>query len=198
MVPKGTLAELCCLLCLDKESQQTILDEHHRITKVFVEVTSPTSLKINLTNLCQRCIDEQVDQWVWILPLLHFLSAPFQPEHLPMEEDTWAGLEGLPFAERRKEQRGTLLQLMKDKKYLMEFDKTLVKSWMCVLPLKSLAEFIREKFSSDLLVTLQGVSYRLENVDISWASSEDVDHLLKTLLCTLDEKQARSLQSTKS
>ena len=67
--------------------------------------------------------------------------------------------------------RGTLLQLMKEKKYLMEFDKTLVKSWICVLPLESLAEFI-EDFSSDLLVTLQGVSYRLENIDLSWNSSK--------------------------
>uniref|UniRef100_A0A8C3KDY2 Uncharacterized protein n=1 Tax=Calidris pygmaea TaxID=425635 RepID=A0A8C3KDY2_9CHAR len=139
MASKSTLAEVCNLLCLDKESHD---------------------LSIHLTNLCQKCIDDQVDQWVWVLPLLHFLDAPLRREHLPMEEDTWAGLEGLCFAERR--QKGTLLQLMKDKKYLMEFDKTLVKSWMCVLPLESLAEFI-QCFSSDLLVTLQGVSYRLEN-----------------------------------
>lgn len=55
---------------------------------------------------------------------------------------------------------------MEEKKHLMEFDRNLVKSWICVLPLESLAEFI-ENFSSDLLVTLQGVSYRLEDVDFS-------------------------------
>lgn len=54
---------------------------------------------------------------------------------------------------------------MKDKKYLMGFDKFLVRSWICVLPLESLAEFI-ENFSSDLLVTLQGVFYRLPNTDL--------------------------------
>uniref|UniRef100_A0A8B9Z5U4 RING-type E3 ubiquitin transferase n=1 Tax=Buteo japonicus TaxID=224669 RepID=A0A8B9Z5U4_9AVES len=158
---KSHLADLCSLLCLDKVSKQAILDD---------------ILKVYLTNLCQRCIDEQVDQWVWILPLLHFIAAPMQHDHLPMEEDTWAGLEGLPFAETRKKQdTGTLLQLMKEKKYLMELDKTLVKSWISVLPLEGLAEFIKE-FSSDLLVTLQGVSYRLENVDLlaletcSWQS----------------------------
>uniref|UniRef100_A0A663EII0 RING-type E3 ubiquitin transferase n=1 Tax=Aquila chrysaetos chrysaetos TaxID=223781 RepID=A0A663EII0_AQUCH len=153
---KSHLADLCSLLCLDKVSKQAILDE---------------ILKVHLTNLCQRCIDEQVDQWVWILPLLHFVAAPMQHDHLPMEEDTWAGLEGLPFAETRKKQdKGTLLQLMKEKKYLMELDKTLVKSWISVLPLEGLAEFIKE-FSSDLLVTLQGVCYRLENVDL-WNSSK--------------------------
>lgn len=60
---------------------------------------------------------------------------------------------------------------MREKKYLMEFDVTLVKSWLCVLPLGSLAEFITD-FCSDLLVTLQGVSYRLENVDLSGDNSE--------------------------
>uniref|UniRef100_A0A8C0FUW2 RING-type E3 ubiquitin transferase n=1 Tax=Bubo bubo TaxID=30461 RepID=A0A8C0FUW2_BUBBB len=157
---KSDLAALCSLLCLDKVSQQAILHEIGDIRKV------------HLTNLCQRCIDAQVDQWVWVIPLLHFFAAPLQHDHLLVEEDVWAGLEGLPFAEtRKKEDRETLLQLMKEKKYLMEFDKTLVKSWICVLPLESLAEFI-EDFSSDFLVTLQGVSYRLENMDRLWNASK--------------------------
>ncbi|KAM6317270.1 E3 ubiquitin-protein ligase RNF213 isoform 4-T4 [Podargus strigoides] len=83
---------------------------------------------------------------------------------------------------------------MKEKKYLMELDPTLVKSWICVLPLESLAEFIKD-FSSDFLVTLRGVSYRLENIDLSWKSSEVVENLLKTVLCTLEEKQARALDT---
>lgn len=51
----------------------------------------------------------------------------------------------------------------------MELDRTLVKSWISVLPLESLAEFIKE-FSIGLLDTLQGVSYRLENSDLLWNS----------------------------
>lgn len=51
---------------------------------------------------------------------------------------------------------------MKEKKYLMEFDRTLVKSWISVLPTENLAEFI-EDFSCDFLVSLQGVYYRLKN-----------------------------------
>ncbi|KAK4812085.1 hypothetical protein QYF61_026917 [Mycteria americana] len=189
---KSDLADLCRLLCLDKVSQQAIWDEIRDIKKAFAAVAS---LKVYLTNLCQRCIDDQVDQWVWILPLLHFFAAPLQHDHSLMEEDMWAGLEGLPFAETRKKQDGVpLLQLMKEKKYLMEFDRTLVKSWICVLPLESLAEFIKD-FSSGLLTTLQGVSYRLENIDLSWNSFKVVENLLKTLLCTLDEKQARALEA---
>lgn len=60
---------------------------------------------------------------------------------------------------------------MKAKSYLLRLDKTLVKSWICVLPLESLAEFIGD-FSSDLLLILQGVSYRVENTDHLWTTSQ--------------------------
>ncbi|XP_065503793.1 E3 ubiquitin-protein ligase RNF213 [Caloenas nicobarica] len=187
---KNDLADLCGLLCLDKVSQQTILDEIRHIKEAFAAFTC---LKVQLMNLCQKCIDDQVERWLWVIPLLHCFAAPSQHDRFPVEEDTWAGLEGLPFAETRKwHDPGTLLQLMKEKKYLMEFDRTLVKSWICVLPLKSLPEFIRE-FSSDFLVTLQGVFYRLESVDLSQDGAKAVEDLLKTLLCTLDENQARDL-----
>uniref|UniRef100_A0A8B9G672 RING-type E3 ubiquitin transferase n=1 Tax=Amazona collaria TaxID=241587 RepID=A0A8B9G672_9PSIT len=189
---KSHLASLCSLLCLDDAAQAAIQDEIRSIGKAF---PGPAGLKLRLTNLCQRCIDEQVDHWVWILPLLHFFGAPLQHDHLLMEEDAWAGLEGIPFAETRKKQDPrSLLQLMKAKKYLLGLDKALVKSWICVLPLESLAEFI-EGISSDLLFILQGVCYRLENADLSWTTSQVVEKLLKILLRTLDEKQARALEA---
>ncbi|KAM4890524.1 E3 ubiquitin-protein ligase RNF213 [Sylvia borin] len=187
---KGDLAGLCSLLCLDQVPQENVQDEIHHLKQAFAGVTN---LKVNLTNLCQRCIEWDVDQWVWVLPLLHSFAAPQQQEHKLLEEDVWAGLEGLPFTEtRKKRDLVTLLERMREKKYLMEFDGTLVKSWLCLLPLGSLAEFIRD-FCSDLLVTLQGVSYRLETVDLSWSSSEVVKKLLNTVLCALDEPPARAL-----
>nr|XP_030143221.3 LOW QUALITY PROTEIN: E3 ubiquitin-protein ligase RNF213 [Taeniopygia guttata] len=190
-VLKSDLAELCSLLCLDQVSPQDVQNEIHHIKQDFAGVTN---LKVDLTNLCQRCIERDVNQWVWILPLLHSFAAPLQQEHGLVEEDVWAGLEGLPFAETRKKwDARTLLERMREKKYLMEFDVTLVKSWLCVLPLGSLAEFIRD-FSSDLLVTLQGVLYRLEDVDLSWRSSESrVEEILNTVLHALDEPPARAL-----
>ncbi|XP_048179403.1 E3 ubiquitin-protein ligase RNF213 isoform X1 [Corvus hawaiiensis] len=188
--PKGDLAELCSLLCLDQVSQQDVENEIHHIKQAFAEVAN---LKVELTNLCRRCIEGDVNEWVWILPLLHSFAAPLQQEHELVEEDVWAGLEGLPFTDtRRKQDAATLLERMREKKYLMEFDVTLVKSWLCVLPLQSLAEFIKD-FSSDLLVTLQGVSYRLENVDFLWSTCKVVEKLLNTVLCALDEPPARAL-----
>ncbi|KFO76313.1 E3 ubiquitin-protein ligase RNF213, partial [Cuculus canorus] len=194
---KSYLSDMCSLLCLDEVPQQEILDEIHDMKKAF----AGPRLKSHLTNLCQSCIDERVDQWVWILPLLHLFDAPVQQDHLLMEEGIWAGLEGLPFAETREKQDGeALLKLMKEKKYLMEFDKTLVKSWICVLPPESLAKFI-EDFSSDLLAILQGVSYRLANADVLGHNTKVClltalpMSLLKALLCTLDKKQARGLEA---
>uniref|UniRef100_A0A8B9ZNF4 RING-type E3 ubiquitin transferase n=1 Tax=Anas zonorhyncha TaxID=75864 RepID=A0A8B9ZNF4_9AVES len=121
-----------------------------------------SSLRTQLINLYQRCIDKEVDHWVWILPLLHLLAASAQCDSLSIEEDIWAGLEGIPFSLFCLPFRTNILQLMKEKKYLMDFDRTLVKSWISVLPTENLAEFI-EDFSCDFLVSLQGVYYRLKN-----------------------------------
>uniref|UniRef100_A0A803YCM8 RING-type E3 ubiquitin transferase n=1 Tax=Meleagris gallopavo TaxID=9103 RepID=A0A803YCM8_MELGA len=156
------LAGLCGLLCLEKKSQKAVVDEFRQTIE----------LKLQLINLCERCIDDKVGQWVWILPLLHLCTAPTQHDHCLMDEDIWAGLEGLGFAEaRKKHDVGVLLELMKEKKYLMELDATLVKSWMCVLPTNNLAEFI-EGFSVGILISLQGVSYRLKNADPSCRKPE--------------------------
>ncbi|XP_061866845.1 E3 ubiquitin-protein ligase RNF213 isoform X2 [Colius striatus] len=192
---QSDLADLCSLLCLDQVSQPAILDEIRHIKEAFAAVPGGLAcLKTSLKSLCQRCIDNQVDHWVWILPLLHFFDPPVQCDHKLMEEDVWAGLEGLSFAATRKQQeKETLLQLMKEKKYLMEFDETLVKSWISVVPLESLPEFI-EHFSHDLLVTLRGVSYRLENI-VPLCNSPKVTRLLETLLCAMDERQARALDA---
>ncbi|XP_068007364.1 E3 ubiquitin-protein ligase RNF213 isoform X3 [Melanerpes formicivorus] len=192
LVSKDYLAGLCSLLCLDEKSEQAIQDDLQPIKNAFPALPG---LEIQLKHLCTLCIDDQVDQWVWVLPLLHFFAGPSQHDELLIGEDTWTGLEGLPFAEiRKKENRHTLLKLMKEKKYLMKFDKLLVKSWMSVLPLESLAEFIHD-FSSDLLTTLQGLFYRLESPDFLRNSLEVIESLLKTVLCSLDEKQASALEA---
>ncbi|OXB61070.1 hypothetical protein ASZ78_013633 [Callipepla squamata] len=182
------LTGLCCLLCLEKKSREAIAEEVLQTIRVFV---NHMSLKLQLITLCQRCIDCKVGHWVWILPLLHLCPDPMQHDHFPVEEDTWAGLEGLPFVETRKNHDvGTLLQLMKEKKYLMEFNTTVVKSWMSVLPAEDLTEFI-EDFSVNILVSLQGVLYRLDNADPSFRKFEVIEKLVKMLLCALD----RALQA---
>ncbi|EMP39294.1 hypothetical protein UY3_03467 [Chelonia mydas] len=88
-------------------------------------------MKPYLSRLCQRCIDEQVDQWVCILPVLHFFtsSSDFDEgmmvdSHLKSEE-IWAGLEGLLFIEFRKKQeesyKKNLSQVAEHQDYIVQF-----------------------------------------------------------------------------
>uniref|UniRef100_A0A8C6ZCZ6 RING-type E3 ubiquitin transferase n=1 Tax=Nothoprocta perdicaria TaxID=30464 RepID=A0A8C6ZCZ6_NOTPE len=187
------LAGLCSLLCLEDRVQKAVQDE---IRLSFIQCKDFVlffllSLTCHLTNLCQKCIDGRVSHWVWVLPLLHFLSARPHHEHSQVAEDIWAGLEGLPFPLFCFLSRGNLLQLMKEKKYLMEFDRTLVKSWICVQPLESLAEFITE-FSRDFLDSLQGVSYRLEDIHLSWSNAKVYSPFLFLSFRALDARYWQS------
>uniref|UniRef100_A0A452IRW8 RING-type E3 ubiquitin transferase n=1 Tax=Gopherus agassizii TaxID=38772 RepID=A0A452IRW8_9SAUR len=165
---KEDLSRVCSLLCLEQKPQEVLLHEiNHN--------------KEYLSHLCQRCIDEQVDQWVCVLPVLHLVTASFHLDegmrvqsHLESEE-IWAGLEGFPFIEFRKKQEESynkaLLQLMKGKKHLMEVDTTLVRSWISLLPLGNLAEFLTD-LSVELLDCLLGIYHRLQDTRITWRSME--------------------------
>uniref|UniRef100_A0A674JMV9 RING-type E3 ubiquitin transferase n=1 Tax=Terrapene triunguis TaxID=2587831 RepID=A0A674JMV9_9SAUR len=176
---KEDLSRVCSLLCLEQKPKEVLFREMNHNKAVFSVVSC---MKQYLSHLCQRCIDEEVDQWVCVLPVLHFFTASFDLDegmmvdsHLESEE-IWAGLEGLPFIEFRKKQEASyknraLLQLMKGKKHLMEVDRTLVRSWISLLPLGDLAEFLTD-FSVELLDCLLGIYHRLQNTSITWHSWE--------------------------
>ncbi|XP_048674799.2 E3 ubiquitin-protein ligase RNF213 isoform X3 [Caretta caretta] len=198
---KEDLSRVCSLLCLEQKPQEILLQEMNHNKAVFSVVSY---MKQYLSRLCQRCIDEQVDQWVCILPVLHFFTPSFDSDegmmvdsHLKSEE-IWAGLEGLLFFEFRKKQEESyknraLLQLMKGKKHLIEVDRTLVRSWISLLPLQDLAEFLTD-LSVELLDCLLGIYHRLQNTKITLHSSEMIEKLLETLLHVLDRNQHRMLQ----
>uniref|UniRef100_A0A8C8S421 RING-type E3 ubiquitin transferase n=1 Tax=Pelusios castaneus TaxID=367368 RepID=A0A8C8S421_9SAUR len=188
---KEDLSRVCSLLCLEQKPREGLLHEM-KDTKQY------------LTHLCQRCIDEPVDQWVWTLPVLHVFSASFdldeclvESNHLKSEE-IWAGLEGLPFIEFRKKQEEGLLQLMKRKRHLMEVDRTLVRAWISLLPLGDLAEFLTD-FSVELLDCLLGIYHRLQNTrqllilrfNFCALLFQVLEKLLKMLLHVLDKNQHR-------
>ncbi|XP_067403324.1 E3 ubiquitin-protein ligase RNF213 isoform X3 [Emydura macquarii macquarii] len=195
---KEDLSRVCSLLCLEQKPREVLFQEMNDMKAVFSVVPY---MKQYLTHLCQRCIDEQVDQWVCILPVLHFFTASFDLDECSVEdshlksEEIWAGLEGFPFIEFRKKQEvsyknGALLQLMKGKKHLMEVDRTLVRSWISLLPLEHLAEFCTD-LSVELLDCLLGVYHRLQNTRITYRSEEVVEKLLKMLLNILDSNHHR-------
>lgn len=64
----------------------------------------PSRWRAYLASLCCRCIDKGVDRWLGTLPILHYcvqLSPP-RRDSKSQSEDTWAGLEGICFAQFRE------------------------------------------------------------------------------------------------
>lgn len=64
----------------------------------------PSRWRAYLVNLCRRCIDEGMDRWLGTLPILHccIQLSPPRRNSKSQPEDTWAGLEGIPFAQFRE------------------------------------------------------------------------------------------------
>ncbi|XP_029455051.1 E3 ubiquitin-protein ligase RNF213 isoform X2 [Rhinatrema bivittatum] len=197
---KEQLTQLCDLLCLEKMSQEAFLQEIGSMK----ETCSFLPMEQNLKHLCQRCMEEYVNSWVLIIPLLHEFSSAFSSGDSSSlgvslkSEDCWAGLVGIPFDDLRKKHfyKNAMLSLMKSKKHLLEMDKTLVRSWFCLLPQKDLVDFLTE-MPMDLSDVLQGTYYRLQENNMSYGDFEMVETLLKKVLNVMDKNQNRTLQSGK-
>uniref|UniRef100_A0A8C0H5B1 RING-type E3 ubiquitin transferase n=1 Tax=Chelonoidis abingdonii TaxID=106734 RepID=A0A8C0H5B1_CHEAB len=154
---KEDLSRVCSLLCLEQKPQDVLLHEMNHNKEV---------MKLYLSHLCQRCIDEQVDEWVCILPVLHLFTAAFHLDE-GMRVETLLPLFSFFLFSR------AVLQLMKGKKHLMEVDTTLVRSWISLLPLGDLAEFLTD-LSVELLDCLLGIYHRLIFLKMIVAETSDV------------------------
>lgn len=64
----------------------------------------PFRWRAYLINLCHRCIDNGLDRWLGILPVLHYCMqlSPPRKDSKSQAEDTWAGLEGISFVQFRE------------------------------------------------------------------------------------------------
>ncbi|XP_039715791.1 E3 ubiquitin-protein ligase RNF213 [Pteropus medius] len=193
------LALLCTLLCSNANSP----DAFHRDLSCIFE-TSP-SWRTWLVNLCQRSMDMKVDLWVGTLPVLHRCMERSPPgrDARTQPEDTWAALEGISFSEfrERRADQEQLLQLMEEKKHLLEVDEHLFRSWFSLLPLGHLASYMGNfsdylcRFPSRVLDCLLGTSYRLRGLrELSNVNLEDVENVLKMLLQLLDIYQDKILE----
>ncbi|XP_048356024.1 E3 ubiquitin-protein ligase RNF213-like [Sphaerodactylus townsendi] len=171
-ISDGDLIQLCRSLCLEKPREE-VKNEIHSIKDVF---SDSLWIKRCLIDLYNSCIEKQIHQWVWTIPVHHLFSASidshcFHVNSLLDSEERWAGLEGLMFAEYRNKwqysRKRELLKLMKEKKSLVQGDRALYKSWFSLLPLRDLIEFLTD-FSADLLDCLVGTFHRLKNVETRW------------------------------
>ncbi|KAM5307769.1 E3 ubiquitin-protein ligase RNF213 isoform 2-T2 [Glossophaga mutica] len=182
---------LCGLLCCDACPPE---DFHADLSPIS---ETPQRWREALTDLCDKSRDHGVDLWVGILPVLHFCTERPARGGDPgvQREDTWAALEGVPFKEFRetKADGKTLLQLMGEKKHLLDLDAHLFRSWFSLLPLTYLVPYLQEftdhlsRFPAHVLDCLLGTFHRLQGLrDVSNRSVEDVEKTLKMLLHLLD------------
>ncbi|XP_067319963.1 E3 ubiquitin-protein ligase RNF213 isoform X2 [Anolis sagrei] len=193
---KDDLSHLCSLLCLEKSPEDAV-NEMNFIKKVFSEVQC---MEEALIVFCNRCIEEDIHLWVWIIPTVHLFSNSVDSKRAQVKfqlesEAKWARMEHIPFIECRKKQehKTILLQLMKTKKYLVKGDKALFRSWFSLLPLRDLVEYISE-FSSSILDCLTGIVLRLKDMMITYSNCEEVEKLLETVLHIVGTKQNSPLQ----
>ncbi|KAI5277308.1 hypothetical protein MUG91_G144n75 [Manis pentadactyla] len=193
------LARLCGLLCSNAESP----DAFHAELSHILETGQ--SWRRYLVDLCRMCVDRMKECWVPVLPLLHHCMelAPQRKDLVLQPEDTWAALEGIPFSEYREKipDGRQLLQLMERKRHLLHVDKYLFRSWLSVLPLRSLVPYVKQ-FSDYLscrpacvLDCLLGTCYRFQGLEeVSYRNAEAIENVLKMLLKLLDAHQDRILE----
>ncbi|XP_032991850.1 E3 ubiquitin-protein ligase RNF213-like [Lacerta agilis] len=82
---------------------------------------------------------------------------------------------------------------MKEKKYLLKENRALFRSWFSLLPQRALAEFISD-FPAEPLDYLLGIFHRLENMEATYHTCEEVEKFLMKVLEALYNKQNEMLQ----
>lgn len=57
-----------------------------------------------MTNLCQKCMDDKVDDYLGVLPVLHYFMdlSPPRRDGARQSEDSWAALEGVSYSQFRE------------------------------------------------------------------------------------------------
>ncbi|XP_044312386.1 E3 ubiquitin-protein ligase RNF213 isoform X2 [Varanus komodoensis] len=189
------LEQLCSILCLDKPPVD-VMHEVYALQKVF---SSITRMELHLMTFCDICIKRGIHQWLWTIPILHIFTSKELNNvqlHPPLQnEKKWAGLEDLPFIEYRdkKEHQQILLERMKEKKYLLERNRLLFRSWFSLLPLQNLVEFVHNS-PADLLDCLPGTYYRLQGMRSLQSNCKEIEKLLEMVLSYSTGEQKFTLQ----
>ncbi|XP_058026835.1 E3 ubiquitin-protein ligase RNF213 isoform X2 [Ahaetulla prasina] len=179
------LEQLCEFLCLEK----TPADVNE--TKCFREMFSECQGEENLIMFCNYCIEEEIHQWVWILPILYLFTvsdSEYKTRTCLKSEEKWARLEGIQYSEFRDKNRNFNKNLIMEKKHLLKGNRTLFRSWFCLLPLYHLVEFISDPYA-DPFDCLLGTFHRLNNLKIDPQNCQNVEKLLEKLLHILSEKK---------
>ncbi|XP_078257499.1 E3 ubiquitin-protein ligase rnf213-alpha-like isoform X2 [Rhinoraja longicauda] len=189
------LAEVCEFFNVQQLSANIITMEFKTLKESFyIEKKITTILK----QMMVSCINNRILGWVQVIPVLHLfgyssnITSPFLGDN-SQTEDSWAGLDGLPFITFRQNVNDTvqrqLLEFMSKNKHLMEVDRLLARSWFTLLPSKALPDYLK-MITPNLLDVLQGIIQRLK---MRCISMESFDHVLKLAEDAVYSQQNRDL-----
>ncbi|KAL4658166.1 E3 ubiquitin-protein ligase rnf213-alpha-like [Arapaima gigas] len=170
----GELSRLSTLLCLQKMPKEEFL-------VYWADLVDSLSYFKDLSEMAQWLINNLIScglqRWVQLIPLLHFLrrtSAPFEPVQFVVNPNyslSWAGLEGVKLpVHLGSHERRALMRFMKENVHLTKTDQLLPRSWMYLVSLDHLADFI--SFTPvDLLESLHAFVYK-SPADIGYTNFE--------------------------
>ncbi|XP_040200941.1 E3 ubiquitin-protein ligase RNF213 isoform X4 [Rana temporaria] len=187
-VQRKGLADICSVLCLDDMSKENMILQLQGAKTTFCKIPGMDNY---LRALCQKCIDDSIDEWVWVLPVFHAFTASSNLDASykaarDKQEDVWAGLEGFEYRKVKKWD-SDFLKKMISKKYLLQADMTLIESWLCLIPINHMAEFL-EKIPVKIVSALKACYFKFPEAEFH--HREKIKPILKKLI-QLMEKQGK-------
>uniref|UniRef100_A0A8C5RBG0 RING-type E3 ubiquitin transferase n=1 Tax=Leptobrachium leishanense TaxID=445787 RepID=A0A8C5RBG0_9ANUR len=133
---------ICCVLCLEERPREHLQQELEKVKDMF---SGFQRMDIALTDFCRQCLDKSVHHWIWVLPLVHKFSSikASQDAVKYLQEDVWAGLEGLEYSKILRIDNKRYLQSMMSKQHLLQIDETLIRSWLCLVSVEEMTTFLK-------------------------------------------------------
>ncbi|XP_066560678.1 E3 ubiquitin-protein ligase rnf213-alpha [Amia ocellicauda] len=189
---EGEMSRLCDLLCLpEKPKQEFILYWTSFIKALKNEKCLLDAIKM----LCNLGVKKKIVKWVVVIPLLHILRSDCKPFELlpvnanPKNLSSWASLEGIKFMDSTStsQDKRAVMKVFAAKKHLVEVDKLLPRSWICLLNMEDLLDYC-SLVPVDLLDILHGFTFNLKE-DICYSNFETTQKLLSYLFNKVNKQQ---------
>ncbi|KAM9474594.1 E3 ubiquitin-protein ligase rnf213-alpha-like [Salvelinus alpinus] len=191
----GESTRLCTALCLPKLPKDSFLQYW---TDFAQAVSGPQKFETDLPDMLVALINSvktEGPRWILVLPLLHLLkgsSKPFTPISTTVTtkyEQSWAGLQGLKAGNMalNSQERRAMLNLMKNNGHLVEMDRLVSRSWMCLLTIEDLME-CSVIINVELLDLLHVFTLRAPQ-DVTYSNKQYVSDTLSHIQSNLIEEK---------
>ncbi|KAK6312343.1 hypothetical protein J4Q44_G00180070 [Coregonus suidteri] len=187
----GESTRLCTALCLPKLPKDSFLQYWTDFSQAVSGLKNLPDMLVALIN----SVKTEGPRWILVLPLLHLLkgsSKPFAPISTtvtPKYELSWAGLQGLKAGNMtlNSQDRRAMLNLMKNNGHLVEMDRLVSRSWMCLLPIEDLME-CSVLINVELLDLLHVFTLRAPQ-DVTYSNNQYVSDTLSYIQSNLIEEK---------